>query len=891
MRLTFGLSFDRSAALPSGIAEQGADYVGPLRFLDLFEGYLGLPRYTEELDYLRIEQFRQLLQADVSVFPDSFYADSFHADPFAVAAELLSRRDELWMAGWDFQLDADTPARLRVLQRIRFDPHAHLPGMADRFVRVYEALASRIHPIVRLNVLEPKEWLPPAWVRMFERLRTGGVVVEYGRLPESGAAPDSDLGKFQELLRKGSGGNKMELRADGSLLLIEGKSDSDLAAFTAAWLRLQSKQLPAFLLQGASRLLDDALVREGLPSLGLQTVSLARPALQVLKLVPTFLWEPLDLYKALEFVSLALKPMDEELASRIALQMAQTPGVFSDSWQQMLGKYFRELEDAGRPIQEARASYQFWFERARFDSNGMAPKSEALALFRFVSAWAEGLVRQGEGNTSLGILNIQARRIVELLEALPEQQLSRLQLERIVRTIFEPAPLQLRPQEAGSGQVIQQPGAVYPSVPALIWWNFSQAEPDYFFSRWSKHERSWLYSKGVSLDTPDLQNQRVVWQRAQPVWRTTHQLCLLIPKVVEGKEVQAHPLLGDLEAGFSNLSCIRCRLEEGLELRHPWPTYAPLASRVLGQPPVFIHAPANIKLQVRDTETFSSLESLLYFPYKWVFQYQLKLRKSPILGIVDERTLSGNLAHRMFELLLAQADVHRWQAADIEAFIDEISGELLAKEGAILLLYGREPERVRLIRRVKKAAVVFVTMLQQNGWRILATEHSLEGTLGRLQLKARADLVLERADELAVIDLKWGGATFRHGLIRSESDLQLALYALLLNQPERVVHTGYFILEQAKMLARNKKAFQEVHPIAPDVDHQAVLERIVRRMEATLRWRMDQLEAGQIEVRCKQTQQALEAHYAEENLLELLELYQHESPFDDYRILINRLTN
>lgn len=93
------------------------------------------------------------------------------------------------------------------------------------------------------------------------------------------------------------------------------------------------------------------------------------------------------------------------------------------------------------------------------------------------------------------------------------------------------------------------------------------------------------------------------------------------------------------------------------------------------------------------------------------------------------------------------------------------------------------------------------------------------------------------------------------------------------------------------MLARNKKAFQEVHPIAPDVDHQAVLERIVRRMEATLRWRMDQLEAGQIEVRCKQTQQALEAHYAEENLLELLELYQHESPFDDYRILINRLTN
>lgn len=891
MRLIFGLSFDRSAALPSGVAELGLDYVGPLRFLELFEAYFGLPRYADDIDYLRIEQFRQLLQTDIALFPASFYANSFHADPFAVAAELLSRRDELYMSGWDFQAVSAIPPRLNVLQRLHTAGVTLTPGFAERFVQVYEALGTLQHPVYRLEVLEPKELLPPAWTRMFERLNTTGVHVRYGVSPATSAAPDSDLAQFQELLRKGSAGGKKRLRADGSLALIEAKSDSELAAFTAAWLRLHPDAQPAFLLQGASRLLDDALVREGLPSLGLQTVSLARPALQILKLVPTFLWEPLDLYKALEFVSLALKPLDEELASRIAAEMAQTPGIFSDSWQQMLGKYFHELEEAGGSVQEAKASYQFWFERARYDSTGLAPKSEALSLFRFVSSWAGGLLREVEGNSSLGFLHVQAKRIVELLEALPEQQLSRLQLERIVRTIFEPAPLQVRPQEAGNTHVFQQPGAMNQSVSTLLWWNFSQFEPDYFFSRWSKHERAWLQENKVLLDTPDKQNQRLVWQRIQPVLQTTGHLFLLIPKIVEGKEVQAHPLMGDLEAGFSNLSAIHTTIEQGLDKLHPWPEYRALGARTLGQPPLFIKAPDNVKLELRDTETFSSLESLLYFPYKWVFQYKLKLHKSPILGIIDERTLAGKLAHRMFELVLAQPEVLQWQPSNIEHFIDTIAEDLFRKEGAVLLLYGREPERVRLLRRVKKAAVVFVGLLQQNGWRVYATEHTMEGVLGDRRLKARADLVLERAGEFAIIDLKWGGATYRHSLIRSESDIQLALYALLLNKPGYVVHTGYFILEQAKMLARNKKAFQEVLPIAPDSNHQEVMQQIIRRTEATLQWRTRQLADGNIEVRCSQTQQALEAHYQGENLMDLLELYQNESPFDDYKILINRLTN
>lgn len=52
---------------------------------------------------------------------------------------------------------------------------------------------------------------------------------------------------------------------------------------------------------------------------------LARPSLQILKLIPAFLWNPADPFKILEFASLAVKPLEDELSRRIAEQVAENP--------------------------------------------------------------------------------------------------------------------------------------------------------------------------------------------------------------------------------------------------------------------------------------------------------------------------------------------------------------------------------------------------------------------------------------------------------------------------------------------------------------------------------------------------------------------------------------
>ena len=107
MKIFFGLSLDHPVCpLPEWIGS-GVVCVGPRKFLQLLEGFVGHRHEEKEVDYLRVEEYRQALREYMSNLNGAvFYRDSFSADPFAVAAEMLARRDELLLAGWDFCMKA-----------------------------------------------------------------------------------------------------------------------------------------------------------------------------------------------------------------------------------------------------------------------------------------------------------------------------------------------------------------------------------------------------------------------------------------------------------------------------------------------------------------------------------------------------------------------------------------------------------------------------------------------------------------------------------------------------------------------------------------------------------------------------------------------------------------
>ena len=105
MQVFFGMALDDVAFPMPESSTGGIQYLGPQGILYFLESHLGLLGHPPNDEYLRIEQYRQAIQQQLLSSEVRFYQLSFEADQFATATNLLERRDELLLAGWDFQLE------------------------------------------------------------------------------------------------------------------------------------------------------------------------------------------------------------------------------------------------------------------------------------------------------------------------------------------------------------------------------------------------------------------------------------------------------------------------------------------------------------------------------------------------------------------------------------------------------------------------------------------------------------------------------------------------------------------------------------------------------------------------------------------------------------------
>ncbi len=282
-----------------------------------------------------------------NLHPNAFYTASFEADEIATASALLQRRDELYLSGWDFARAKDMPVRLQTLSEIEALVQSGSPvilhdGFAERYRRVLEAIQEFPVPMEKIYLNEPLELLPPHLRHLLEQLRDAvGIILE--EIPVAYTEQAGDLQNLQRALLKEKY-DKGVVKADGSLLIIKAKRETFAAEYWAKIFKDNPTYRPVCLIPNKNRALDNSLIQEGFPSFGIASESIARPTLQILKLVSTFLWKPIDPYKILEFVSLPNTPIHKRLSRGIAKTMAQKPGLFSGSWNAMVRQFFDDYE-------------------------------------------------------------------------------------------------------------------------------------------------------------------------------------------------------------------------------------------------------------------------------------------------------------------------------------------------------------------------------------------------------------------------------------------------------------------------------------------------------------------------------------------------------------------
>jgi ATP-dependent helicase/nuclease subunit B len=607
MQIRFGLMF-QELTYPEFV--DGVEQTfGEAGFLAWAELQVGL-QYIDRQEHLRVEQYRQILEAYLNISPNVFFARSFEADSLATAATLLSMRDELLLSGWNFALSATMPIRLRVLAEIEGyvgeQKVAELEkGFAERFLQIERAIRLRPLPVEVIWLNEPLHLMPPHWARLLAYLSGQGVQIQpiiIGK--NNGSDKDEklrDLDVFQQRVLHGYTASKQELRGDGSLIILQATRQSDAALFLAKLRRDNPNFAPVCLIdrqKGTS--LDIAMIHEGLPSLGIQSASLARPTLQIIKLATAFLWKPINPYKLLEFVSLPNKPMHDGLARKIADALSRKPGLFSSTWNGNIASFFdgmraqieaqpQRAKELRAEIRQAEMQYNFWLaRRRRYDSQReRVPARACIEIFEYLQEWADEqieLLKERAKKTEdridkwirkddtveesqlvrlraqieeaqraqipLTNLHAQASRIVQVLEALPREgsALNPLELERIIRSLEEPSPLALRLKEVGHWAYFTHTSAISAQADTLLWWDFVQNERVGLFSRWYSDEAAFLAALQVVPESPKQQHERQLWQARRPIAAAKQRLILVFPQTIGGADTNAHPFWSDLQS-------------------------------------------------------------------------------------------------------------------------------------------------------------------------------------------------------------------------------------------------------------------------------------------------------------------------------------------------------
>jgi len=852
--LRFGLSLDGQRSEPAR-SRLGVATVGPLGLLNVLETKLGLlgeaPAQSE-----RVVQYCEALRAANSA--NRFYYQSFQVDALGTSAVLLSWRDHWHLHGWNGEAPASAPARIRDMAAVEEKAVGSLfPCIGERLLLVESALVQRKVAIERIELCDPLERFPLRWQKVLALLP----VADQTQGEQAVALfTNGFLGKLQKHLIQASedkAQKKLAFEHDGTVLVVQG----DTSLISAAWLGHQLGEHQTLMLAPAeSGVLESVLTSQGGARNGFRASSAYRPAQQVLSLALELLWQPLNFYALVQFLTHPVCPVPNFARLVLARKVAQYPGIGGHEWDkalQNIREYFKEDADA------VIAKVSYWVENERFLKGSGAPleaveqRVSALTDFFRGRQADQNPIRQVSAKAGLAQCMAAGRAV----RALVDQGLRFItprQLEVLVNQATAQGtdhPLQIA--QVGASLIANDPGAALFPVDQVVWWhmvapNLPQAYP------WSQSEISALENCGVHLPTVAELLDWLSSDWLRPIMAARKRLVLLLPP--PGEEV--HPMwqmvLSVLEKQKPDSPhAIVLALQDLMATGAPY-TQA-LAHTPLPLRKRWWQMPAEIHIPKREKESYSSLNTFLFNPCEWLLKYPARLNASSVVSLVPEPLMFGNLSHRLMEKLYARDDALTMPRGELQTWYEKAIEQLIQEEGALLLASGKAVERKNFQRRLFQAMVRLREHLINAGAIVVEAERQLSGHFVGGGLVGSADIYVEGPnDQLAVVDLKWGGDKVRKDDLRNNTHLQLAIYAHMLSQTQRWPELAFFILSKAILLAQHNQFFSQAQVHAPknaDINTAAVWQSFLE----TWKWRREQLDSGQVEVCLKGIEETAES--------------------------------
>ena len=862
MNIVFGMHLDGSewSQTPASV---GQLQLGPAGLLSLLETQLGLNGLTVHPAQRINEYMQRLERADC---PDAWFHKSLNADSWSTAKQMLAWRDELIGAGWNGLADASTSVRLQSLMDVEaIDEPSLSPGREDRLQAVLCALETQNNSsISSIHSQEPIKLLPPVWRRIFALLESSGVMID--RVTDTNEpAGSSNLAEVCRAFSEHAYEATIEAD-DDSLILLKAADEWEAAEHVATWLAAESvaNQRVTMICDSGSDVLDQALVRQGLPKLGSAVDSQWRAVLQVLPLVLVNAWNPVDIHRLVELLALPVSPVPRFAVRHLLDAVSREPGVGGDAWNKALGRIAEEraeiafeksmawVDDGGAYIRELDAM----LATARFDPETGISEENLIARCQWVIEW---LARQPESNSLLIEAMSHAREMQKLARG--KGHLSRIKVERMLDSVIatgSSAPD--RVQQAAPWSVVNHPKQITWKSDTVIWWGFydqGQAPT----AHWSHAERSFLKAQGAEIESTATYRMREADSWRHALRQAGESLIFVSPERIRGEAVFHHPFWDEVRyaaaksADEEEVASALTRYCDRLQQNGQWS----VAGRSMGlskvEPvsqisPTGVHKIPQQAVAVPARLSYSQMSAMIGCPMKWALHYHANLRVPAPMAVPSGNQMIGSFAHRIIEALYAEP-VQQWDAEAAAKRAVELYDQFLPSMASELLLDGHELDNQRYREAVAQAVRSLVEGIERGGLTVMKAEQKLEGELGSngasIPFIGYADLMLkDKNGKLFVLDLKWSwSSNYRKKEVEEGSALQLATYAWLLRDQNHNewAEGGYFMLAQGELLSDSplfgldaltaERDAQEIWKLGSKTWKQRLLELQGGRMKAT----------------------------------------------------------
>lgn len=778
---------------------------GPETLLGWLETQLGLARpHTRKAS--RVTEFANALDA----VQGASFSKSLLTDRWATASELLSRRDDLLLAGWAESDDERLPPLVRDLSRAAQGRTFIFPGEGGRLRQVLSALEQgQALPDHRCILLDRAELWPPLWRAVLDKLT---IAVE----PEeaaagAGAAEGTALCAAQAVV---AGRESSALvPQDTTLRYVTTRSETAACEFMVASLASSAEFLPDTVIycedDNLALRLDACLQRMGLPTMGASATSRAHPALQVLPLALALCWGPVDPQVLLGFLNLPIKPLAWRVASRLAVSLTEEPGLGSRAWEKAVAELCDPKND---PDGKTRQRLDTWLLCERVPRGEVVPAELIGKRCGLVAQWAAGRALQSESDPlvppdlvrALQIAAAQAALLGELAQSqggtLSEPQLKRL-LDEALSLGIESTPC----IEADGGPVrVRSLAEITTPCKRLIWLGLGTA--DAAVCRWTKSQLSALAAAGLDLD--DGSRRLEALRSAEARGFSCVKETLLAVRVPRDLEQREHPLwlsigavLQDSESPPALEDLVATNETNDIDALAPF--LFRINEKTTRQPqkarPVWKVPSGSLRDRTRVSAT--ELQDRLACPLKWVFSHQAKLYKSRIAALPGTHQLKGIFCHGVLERVFGSGGPLP-SVDEARARTEQIFDERLPLDAAPLAQAERLDERQRLLDELQNATRVLVETLSAGKYCIVGMEVEISKDAFGKKMGGRIDCVAARDDGTeAVIDFKYAGSGKYRDLISDGRAVQLASYAYSRSSDgQGFPAVAYLVLADAQML-------------------------------------------------------------------------------------------